>query len=60
MITPLNASLVSLLLQGIQNEREGYSVSSTNLRAVIDSFVCVEKYKKKAPLDLYDQVGSTS
>lgn len=54
MIEPLKESLVKLLLEGIQQDRQGdASFQMTGIiQGVIESFVTVEEYKKKGNLEV--------
>lgn len=53
MIETLKGSLVSLLLEGIQADRLGQQVASTDvICGVIESFVRVEEYKVKGQLEV--------
>ncbi|KAK3587967.1 hypothetical protein CHS0354_014484 [Potamilus streckersoni] len=56
MIEPLKDHLVSIILQEIRNDRFGGTVNQTVLHGVINSFVDVEEYKKKTPLQLYEDM----
>ncbi|XP_074658807.1 cullin-2-like [Tubulanus polymorphus] len=56
MITPLKNNLLTLLLNGIKSDRCGGSVNQSVLHGVINSFVNVEEYKKKYPLQLYEEL----
>lgn len=54
MIEPLKESLVALLLEGIQQDRQGdasFQMSGI-IQGVIESFVTVEEYKKKGNLEV--------
>ncbi|KAF4533341.1 hypothetical protein B566_EDAN002738 [Ephemera danica] len=61
MIEPLKESLVSLLLVGIQQDRQGEATSQMTsiIQGVIESFVTVEEYKKKGNLALYENIFET-
>jgi cullin 2 len=56
MIEPLKESLVSLLLVGIQQDRQGEATTQMTsiIQGVIESFVTVEEYKKKGNLEVND------
>lgn len=56
MIDQLKDSIVKLLLCEIKNDRMGGTVHQTVLHGVVNSFVNVEEYKKKHPLQLYEDV----
>lgn len=56
MIEPLKSHLLVLLLQEINSDRHNNCVNQTVLHGVITSFVDVEEYKKKSPLQLYEEV----
>ena len=56
MIEPLKDPIVKLLLSDIKSDRMGSTVHQTVLHGVINSFVNVEEYKKKHPLQLYEEV----
>lgn len=56
MIEPLKDRLTSLILQDIHSDRMNNCVNQTVLHGVITSFVDVEEYKKKSPLQLYEEV----
>ncbi|XP_073990982.1 cullin 2 [Rhodnius prolixus] len=58
MIEPLQASLVTLLLEGIHQDRVGESQNTSTeiIKGVIHSFVGMQEYKKKGTLDLYKRV----
>jgi hypothetical protein len=54
MIEPLKESLVALLLEGIQHDRQGdasFQMAGI-IQGVIESFVTVEEYKKKGNLEV--------
>lgn len=57
MMNPLKKSLVALLLEGIHADRLGEAQPATSdiICGVIDSFVCVEAYKMKGELDMYQE-----
>jgi len=59
MIDPLKESLVNLLLREIQSDRVGGNVNQRVLHGVINSLVNVEEYKKKSPLQLYEDLFET-
>ncbi|XP_046984562.1 cullin-2 [Schistocerca americana] len=61
MIQPLKDSLVSLLLEGIHQDRlgEGNPNSTDIIRGVIQSFVSVEEFKMKGNLCLYEEIFET-
>ncbi|KAL3832004.1 hypothetical protein ACJMK2_023688 [Sinanodonta woodiana] len=59
MIEPLRDHLLSIILQEIRNDRLGGTVNQTVLHGVINSFVDVEEYKKKFPLQLYEEMFET-
>jgi hypothetical protein len=49
MIMPLVNEIIGLLLEGIQQDRDGsasYQMTAI-MQGVINSFVCVEEYKQK-------------
>lgn len=54
MIEPLQASLVTLLLEGIHQDRVGESQNTSTeiIKGVIHSFVGMQEYKKKGTLDV--------
>ncbi|CAC5381571.1 CUL2 [Mytilus coruscus] len=56
MVEPLKDPIVKLLLADIKNDRLSSTVHQTVLHGVINSFVNVEEYKKKHPLQLYEEV----
>ncbi|XP_014471950.1 PREDICTED: cullin-2 [Dinoponera quadriceps] len=58
MISPLRSSLVSLLLESIQADRNGEAQPATTdvICGVIQSFVRVEEYKLKGQLDMYQEI----
>jgi len=56
MIEPLKKSLVALMLKDVQIDREGGTVNQAILHGVITSLVHVEEYKKKLPLQLYEEM----
>ncbi|XP_032669209.1 cullin-2 isoform X2 [Odontomachus brunneus] len=58
MIAPLRNSLVSLLLESIQADRNGEAQPATTdvICGVIQSFVRVEEYKLKGQLDMYQEI----
>lgn len=60
MIDPLKESIVRLLLSDIRSDRVGGSVNQTVLHGVINSFVNVEEYKKKHPLQMYEDIFESS
>ncbi|XP_065334574.1 cullin-2 [Cloeon dipterum] len=58
MVIPLVTEIVSLLLEGIQKDRDGTaSFQMTSImQGVINSFVCVEEYKLKMQQQLYEEI----
>uniref|UniRef100_A0A2C9LFS3 Cullin family profile domain-containing protein n=1 Tax=Biomphalaria glabrata TaxID=6526 RepID=A0A2C9LFS3_BIOGL len=56
MIDPVKHKLVVLLLQEIAKDRTGYDVNQTVVHSVVTSFVDVAEYKKKSPLELYQEI----
>ncbi|XP_076032202.1 cullin 2 [Oratosquilla oratoria] len=58
MITPLQDRLVSVLLEGIRQDRVMAASNSPNstIKGVIHSFVDVNMYKKKTSLQLYESI----
>ncbi|KAK7010319.1 cullin-2 [Biomphalaria glabrata] len=56
MIDPVKHKLVVLLLQEIGKDRTGYDVNQTVVHSVVTSFVDVAEYKKKSPLELYQEI----
>lgn len=56
MVEPLTPHIVTLILQEIQSDRNSHCVNQSVLHGVINSFVDVEEYKKKCPLQLYEEV----
>lgn len=56
MIEPLRSHVLVIILQEIQSDRHGNNVSHNVLHGVINSFVNVEEYKKKYPLQLYEEL----
>ena len=52
MIEPLKDNLLKLLLREIHADRIGGTVNQNVLHGVINSFVKVEKFKKKCPLQV--------
>ncbi|CAL1537603.1 unnamed protein product [Lymnaea stagnalis] len=59
MIDPIKHRLVILLLQEIARDRNGYSVNQTVIHSVVTSLVDVSEYKKKTPLELYQDIFET-
>ncbi|XP_059479190.1 cullin-2 [Neocloeon triangulifer] len=58
MIMPLMKEIVGLLLEGIQQDRDGsasYQMTAI-MQGVINSFVCVEEYKQKMQQELYEEI----
>ncbi|XP_005109508.1 cullin-2 [Aplysia californica] len=56
MIDPIKNKLVILILSEIAKDRNGYDVNQTVIHSVVTSFVDVSEYKKKLPLELYQEV----
>ncbi|GFO38017.1 cullin-2-like, partial [Plakobranchus ocellatus] len=56
MIDSIKNRLVILILQEIAKDRNGYYVNQTIIHSVVTSFVDVSEYKKKAPLELYQEI----
>ncbi|KAK2140943.1 hypothetical protein LSH36_1200g00010 [Paralvinella palmiformis] len=56
MIMPLKDMLLCIILKQIQLDRNSQTVNEVVLHGVINSFVDVEKYKKKDPLKLYQEI----
>ncbi|WAQ93638.1 CUL2-like protein [Mya arenaria] len=56
MIEPIKEQILVLILNEILSDRNGGSVNQTVLHGVITSFVEVEQYKKKGPLQLYEEI----
>lgn len=54
MIEPLQASLVSAILECINQDRlgNGHRVNSEIVRGVIESFVAVNKFKKRNNIEV--------
>lgn len=54
MIEPLQASLVSAVLEAINEDRQGNShvVNAEIVRGVIESFVAVSKFKKRNNIEV--------
>ncbi|KAH7965534.1 hypothetical protein HPB49_008686 [Dermacentor silvarum] len=59
MVQPLRASLLTLLLQALAQDREGRCTQQRVVQGVILSFVQVEEYKRKQPLALYQELFET-
>ncbi|KAH8009227.1 hypothetical protein HPB51_013416 [Rhipicephalus microplus] len=59
MVQPLRASLLTLLLQALAQDREGRCPQQRVVQGVILSFVQVEEYKRKQPLALYQELFET-
>ncbi|KAK3804257.1 hypothetical protein RRG08_040764 [Elysia crispata] len=59
MIDSIKNRLVILILQEISKDRNGYYVNQTVVHSVVTSFVDVSEYKKKAPLELYQEIFET-
>ncbi|XP_055540901.1 cullin-2 [Wyeomyia smithii] len=62
MIESLGTALVDQLLEGIRNDRLNntqQSVTTDIIKEIIQSFVCVEEYKKKGSLQLYQNIFET-
>lgn len=59
MIDSIKNRLVILILQEISKDRHGYYVNQTVVHSVVTSFVDVSEYKKKAPLELYQEIFET-
>ncbi|CAH1788629.1 unnamed protein product [Owenia fusiformis] len=60
MLKPLRQKLLHLVLAEIKHDRTGQSVNQSVLHGVINSFVEVEQYKKKCPLQLYEDMFETA
>lgn len=56
MIERLKENLVALLLEGINNDRCGEAPNQIVIHGVIHSFVAVEEYKIKNPMELYESI----
>ncbi|KAH9488657.1 Cullin-2, partial [Bulinus truncatus] len=56
MIDPIKHKLVVLILLEIAKDRNGYDVNQTVIHSVVTSFVDVAEYKKKSPLELYQEI----
>ncbi|XP_023933316.1 cullin-2 [Lingula anatina] len=56
MIEPLKDSLLGLLLAEVKKDRLGGTVNQAVIHGVVNSFVHVEQYKKKCPLQLYEDL----
>ncbi|GAB6030467.1 Cullin-2 [Chamberlinius hualienensis] len=56
MIEPIKDRLVTLLLECVLNDRCGRFPDKSVISGVIRSFVCVEEYKTKNSLELYEKV----
>ncbi|XP_033762061.1 cullin-2-like isoform X2 [Pecten maximus] len=56
MVEPLKDALVRLILIDVWQDRCNGTVNQTILHGVINSFVNVEDYKKKHPLQLYEDI----
>ncbi|XP_064647338.1 cullin-2-like [Lineus longissimus] len=56
MIQPLKTQLLNLLLEEIKQDRCGGNVHQSVIHGVINSFVNVECFKKKTPLQLYEDL----
>ncbi|ESP02261.1 hypothetical protein LOTGIDRAFT_207667 [Lottia gigantea] len=54
MIEPIKSQLISLILQEVKRDRKGVSVNQTVIHGVINSFVNVEEYKRKNPMQYYE------
>lgn len=59
IIEQLEESLVSLLLNAIEQDRLGRPTNEAVIHGIILSFVEVEEYKKKGSLDLYRNIFET-
>ncbi|GFR87398.1 cullin-2-like [Elysia marginata] len=59
MIDSIKNRLVILILQEISKDRNGYYVNQTVVHSVVTSFVDVSEYKKKVPLELYQEIFET-
>uniref|UniRef100_T1JK90 Cullin family profile domain-containing protein n=1 Tax=Strigamia maritima TaxID=126957 RepID=T1JK90_STRMM len=59
MIEPLKDVLVELLLQCIRSDRCGDTPCPGVIHGVVHSFVNVEEYKRKCPLELYETIFET-
>ncbi|BFZ01433.1 hypothetical protein BsWGS_04472 [Bradybaena similaris] len=59
MIDSIKNRLVVLILQEIAKDRTGYDVNQTVIHSVVTSFVDVSEYKKKTPLELYQEIFET-
>ncbi|XP_071958139.1 cullin-2-like [Antedon mediterranea] len=56
MIKPLQQQLLHLTFKEIRRDRNGESTNHHILHSVVNSFVEVEKYKKKQQLKLYQEI----
>lgn len=59
MIEPLRENLVHLLLEAIKSDRLGDSPTQSVIHGVIHSFINVEEFKMKDPLQLYQDIFET-
>lgn len=61
MIAPLGKSLVNLLLEAIDQDRQQHTtnIPTEAVRGTILSFVQVQSYKKKGQLQLYQELFET-
>ncbi|KAL4222998.1 Cullin-2 [Mactra antiquata] len=59
MIEPLKQQLLGLISLEIESDRHGSCMNQSVLHGVITSFVDVEQYKKKLPLQLYEEIFET-
>lgn len=56
MIEPLKDVLVNLLLDFIKSDRSGDNPNQAVIHGVVHSFVNVEEYKRKNPVELYEHI----